>query len=127
MSTPRKDIADKIREDNPTYDVYDWPYEPAELRKVAVMVMREELDVQASEIGHQLTIQIYTPGGAPTASVEDTCDTALDNVLLSLQRLDVLGKINAKRVVLADKFQGWTVGCEWLSKNFYKTAVLEER
>jgi hypothetical protein len=93
------------------------------------MVMRESIDPgpQANSLAHGITIHAYTVHSIPDAKAEDAADDLLDQVLMSLQRLDVLTKVTAKRVVLADKFQGWTITAEWLSNDIYKTQVHTER
>lgn len=121
MTSIRKQIADKIKADTPTLDVYPFGYDPDELRTPAVAVFRETVSQEVGSLGHGFIVQIFTPNSYATEDVEDLLDTLLDNVLLSLRRLVTVEFKEAKRQVLADKFQGWEISASWSSEDYIKT------
>lgn len=120
MTSIRSQIADKIRADTPGLDVYPFGYDPAELRKPAVAVFRETVDQETASLGHGFIIQIFTPLSYATEDGEDTLDTLLDAVLVSLRRLATVEFKSAKRQVFADKFQGWEITASWASEDYIK-------
>jgi hypothetical protein len=131
MATPRETIADQIIEDYPTkYAVYPWMYSPTtDLRQPTIAVYRTEVGDHPETPGnlqHSITIDAYgkrTQGEA----VESELDDVLDDIMLSLQRLDRVYDIKATRSVFKDSFQGWAITCTVSSGNVYKSAVLTER
>jgi hypothetical protein len=127
MATPRQTIADQLIEDYPTkYAVYPYLYEPTtDIRKVSIAVYRTEVAL-ADQLTHSITIDAY--GKKSTGEgVEDELDDVLDDIMLSLQRLERVYDITAKRSVFKDSFQGWAITCTVSSGNVYKSAVLDER
>lgn len=131
MATPRQTIADQLITDHATlYSIYPWMYSPTgDLRKCAIAVYRTDLGDHPSTPGalrHSVTIDAY---GTKTLgeAAEDELDDLLDDILLSLQRIDGLYGIEAKRSVFKESFHGWTITCTADSPNVYKTAVLNER
>lgn len=132
MTSIRDQLADKIKADwpaTPGVDVTSWAVEPDELNRPLVVVFREVVD-QAPGGGtliHRFTIQIYSQAGNLTRKAEDVLDGYLDNVLLSLRRLDVVAFEKATRKVFLEKFQGWEVEATWTSVDYYKTTVTNER
>jgi hypothetical protein len=131
MPTPRQSIADQIITDYPTkYAVYPWMYSPTtDLRQCAIAVYRTEVGdhpTRAGDLQHTVSIDAYgkkTQGEA----VEDELDDLLDDIMLSLQRLERVYDITAKRSVFKDAFQGWAITCTVSSGNVYKSTVLTER
>jgi hypothetical protein len=126
VSTPRKQVAAAIAADNPGLDVIDYPWAPTELRKPLVVVWREGIAQGAGTLEQTLEIRAYAVGAA-TAKAEDALDDLLDEVLLSLRRLDVVTLGKAERKVLADVFQGWEISCTWTAQDYYKSTVNNER
>ncbi len=128
MTTPRKLVAAQIAADWPSVDVLDYFHEPSEVRKPLAVVCRDEIaQGLSSTLDHNIVIQVYGVGGAPTAKTEDALDDVLDKVLVSLRRLDVLDFKKAERKILADVFHGWEITCNWSSQDYYKTTVTNER
>lgn len=126
MSTPRKQIAARIAADHAGIDVYSFPWQPAELRRPAVTVWRDELVQGKGTLEQSISISLYGVRGTPGAASEDELDDLLDDVLISLRRLETVALVKAERKVLADVFQGWEIACTWTSQDYYKTAVLNE-
>ena len=127
MATPRQTIADQLIEDYPTkYAVYPFMYSPTtDIRQPAIAVYRTEVAL-ADKLTHSLAIDAY--GKKSTGEgVEDELDDVLDDIMLSLQRLELVYDITAKRSVFKDSFQGWAITCTVSSGNVYKSAVLDER
>lgn len=127
MATPRQTIADQFITDYPTkYAVYPWMYSPtSDLRQPAIAVYRTEV-AGGDQLSHSVTIDAYGKKSMGEA-VEDELDDVLDDIMLSLQRLDRVHDITAKRSVFKDSFQGWAITCTVSSGNVYKSAVLDER
>lgn len=134
MSTPRQILADQIIEDHTLkgYKVYPYPYFPSEVRKPVIAVWRTDLSPNAESpnfLVHPLLVQIY--GGKTVGeAVEDELEAALDDVMLSLQRVEGITFDGAERTVFGTEetgqFQGWAIKCHGDSKNVYKSQVLSE-
>jgi len=131
MATPRQIIADQLIEDYPTkYAVYPWMYSPAtNISTCAIAVYRTEMADHPdapNQLRHSIAIDAY---GQKTQGegVEDELDDLLDDIMLSLQRVEGVYDITAKRSVFKDSFQGWAITCSADSANVYKSTILSER
>jgi len=128
MATPRQTIADQLIQDYPTkYAVYPNLYAPAtNISQPAIAVYRTAVEESANGLSHPVTIDAY---GQKTMGekVEDELDEMLDDIMLSLQRLERVYEIKAARTVFKDTYQGWSITCSVSSGNVYKSAVLDER
>lgn len=123
MATPRETIAAQFRTDQTGWDVYEWPFEPTEVRKPAtVVIYRHTLAPMAGGLSHELTLQLYGRGtGGP--ATETDLDNLLDSVMLSLQRVGPVQVRKAERKTFAESFQGWELDLLWLSSDIYKAQV----
>ena len=133
MATPRQIIADQIIEDHTTakeYADYPWLYAPStHLRRPAIAVYRTEVTdhpTDPKQIRHAITIDAYVSKTQGEA-VEDSADDLLDDIMLSLQRIEGVYGITAKRTVFKESFHGWAITCTADSPNVYKQTVLTER
>ena len=133
MSTPRQIIADQLLEDytlTKEYAVYPWMYSPtSDLRKPAIAVYRTEVadhPTAPNQLRHSVAIDAYGKKSMGEG-VEDELDDLLDDIMLSLQRIEGVYDITAKRSVFKDSFQGWAITCSADSANVYKSTVLNER
>ena len=133
MPTPRQIIADQFIADHTPakdYAVYPWMYSPTtDLRKPAIAVYRTEVTdhpTDPKQIRHSINIDAYV-GKTQGEAVEDDSDDLLDDIMMSLQRIDGVFGITAKRSVFKDAFHGWAITCTADSPNVYKSAVLDER
>lgn len=135
MTTPRTTLADQIKadyEESKGYKVYPYPYFPSEVRKPVISVWRTDLNPNGDSpnyLIHPLEVQIY--GGKTVGeAVEAELDTVLDDVMLSLQRVEGLTFDGATRTVFGTEdtgqFQGWSIKCHGDSKNVYKSQILTE-
>jgi trans-2-enoyl-CoA reductase len=123
MPTPRETIAGQLRTDLTTWDVYDYPFAPAEVTKPATAVVyRSTVKPAGTYLEHELTLQVYGRGtlGAKT---EADLDSRLDDVMLSLQRLAGVEVLKAERKQFLDVFQGWELDLKWVSSDIYKSQV----
>ena len=127
MATPRQTIADQLITDHTLkYSIYPWMYAPTtDIRKPAIAVYRTEVAL-GDKLSHAVTIDAYG-GKREGEAVEDELDDLLDDIMLSLQRLERVYDIKATRSVFKDAFHGWSITCAVSSENVYKTAVLNER
>lgn len=134
MSTPRQTVADQIITDHTLkgYKVYPYPYFPSEVRKPVIAVWRTDLGPHPSTpnaLRHSVLIQAYL-GKTVGEAVEDTGDDVLDDIMLSLQRVEGISFDTAERTVFGTEetgqFQGWTIKCHGDSTNVYKSQVLTE-
>jgi hypothetical protein len=128
MATPRQTIADQLIQDYPTkYAVYPYLYAPAtNISQPSIAVYRTAVEESGTGLSHPVTIDAY---GQKTMGekVEDELDEMLDDIMLSLQRLERVYEIKATRTVFKDTYQGWSITCSVSSGNVYKSAVLDER
>jgi hypothetical protein len=133
MATPRQTIADQLISDHTAtkeYAVYPWLYSPtSDLRKPAIAVYRTDVEPHPTNpnlLRHPVTIDAYGKKVIGEA-VEDELDDLLDDIMLSLQRIDGVYDVKAKRSTFKDSFHGWTITLHVDSENIYKTVVLNER
>lgn len=128
LDTARGQVAAQIAEDNPSFTVHDYPISvPDNLGagRVVVSVFRESITPTDLVLTHGLTVNIFVQ--ATTAAGENRLDDALDEVLLSIQRLDALNVTEAKRAVFEERMPGWQIAVEAYSQNIYRSAVQNER
>jgi hypothetical protein len=128
MTTPRQILAEQFTTDHPAHKVYAFPYAPTEIRANVIAVWRTDLSPHpeaAGKLRHALVINAYA-GATIEERAEAELDDLLDDVMLSLQRIEGVTFDSAERAVFADQFQGWTVKCHADSANVYKTQVLTE-
>lgn len=129
MTTARAMVADQIRADHPKWDVRSWGYVPANVTtsKPVVAVMRTDLTPGTTSLTlrHDLQVNLY---GAKTAGadVEDELDALLDEVLLSLQRIDHYTWSAAARTVWG-QLSGWQITGHTEPDNPYPSIIREER
>jgi hypothetical protein len=128
MTTPRTLLAEQFTTDHPAHKVYAYPYAPKEIRANVIAVWRTDVGPHPTAAGllrHSLVINAYA-GATIEERAEAELDDLLDDVLLSLQRVDGVTFDTAERSVFAESFQGWTVKCHCDSPNVYKSQVLTE-
>lgn len=128
MSAARKDVAAQIKADNPTFLVHDFPVNDPEnipAGKVFVNVFRESFSVNDSnsQITHNLKVVIATPKKM-TSAAEDELDTALDALMLSLQRLPDVYWQDARRLTLGDSFPAYEITLVAITAHVYKSQIL---
>lgn len=111
MTTPRQELADQIRADQPDYVVCSYPKTPANVTKghpfVDVWVTSITPIQDDARLAYELEVHCYassTEGDAAEAEAEDV----RDEVLLSIQRLTNYAWTRAERVNFGD--QGEYVG-----------------
>jgi predicted RNase H-like nuclease len=124
----RKDVADKIRTDNPMFKVHDFPLSPPEnlaTTTVWVNVYREGFSVNDSnsQITHALKATVVTAKKG-TAAAEDELDAAVDAVMLSLEALPDVFWQSAQRVVIGDSWEGYEITLTALRAQVYKSQIL---
>lgn len=122
MATPRETIAAQLAGDQAGWDVYNYPFEPSEVRKTTAVIYRTTLAPITGGLQHDLTLQVYGPGSLG-AKTETDLDTTLDAVMLSLQRLGPVQVRKAERKTFGSSFQGWEFELTWLSSDIYKAQV----
>lgn len=106
----------------------DWIYFPEQVTPghPVVAIYRERLDKGQGALGHHLKLDIFvslTDG----ADAESEAEDALDDVLVSLQRIAGCTWTEAVRVTFDQAFTGYTVTATMHSKDAYKAAVLAEQ
>ena len=129
MTTARGMIADQIRQDHTSWDVRAYGYLPGNvsLKKPVVAVWRTDLRPGSSSLkmAHALTINLY---GSKTAGedVEEELDGLLDDLMLSLQRVDQFRFTEAARTTWG-QLSGWQVTGAMEPDNPYPSIVRKER
>lgn len=127
-NTVRAKVAAQIKADNPKYGVVHYNTgAPSNLgaSKVHVCVFRTRLEPVSGTLKHSLTIEVIV--GGLTEGAQDFADTALDEVLLSLQRLDEVRFISADFSTFGETFIGYSINAEVDSADVYKSTIIEER
>ncbi len=123
----RKEVADQIKADNPTFIVHDYPVNDPEgipAGKTWVSVIRDRFEVadNNSYITHHLTVVIATDT-AMTAQAEDALDAAVDALMLTLERFDdVYWKVADRKYVKT--FPAYEISLEAIRPQVYKTQIL---
>lgn len=108
--------------------VHDWVYEPEQVNpgRPVVVVYRETLGRERVALEHRLKVDIYVSRQG-TAEAETEAEDALDEVLLSLQRLEGCTWSEARRVTFSQVFTGYSVDAVMHSTDGYKHQVLAEQ
>lgn len=126
--TARAVVAAQVAADNPSWSVHPWPYLPEQvaLGKPVVAIYRERLGRNGARLEHSLKIDLLVSLVGSEAA-EDEADDALDQLLLSLQRLDSCHWTQVERVTFADAFTGYSVTAVMHSADPYKSAIAAEQ
>ena len=108
--------------------VQPFPWTPKQVAKgaPAVSVWRTDLERQGLNLVHRLTVNLYCSKTADAAA-EAEAEDALDELLLSIQRLGPASWSKAERMVFDKVLSGWQVTCQLVSADSYRAAVLAER
>lgn len=126
--TARGEVAQQIKTDQPAWTVEAWPYLPTQVGKgkIIVAVWRSDLNPAPDDfLAHEVTINLYGAKAAEEAA-ETELDGALDEVLLSLQRLDfVTFKTATRQEFDGGVIAGWQITATLITTNTYKQALLE--
>jgi hypothetical protein len=128
MSAARKDVAAKIKADNPTFIVHDFPVSAPEnipAGKTVVSVYRDGFSVDAnnSQITHTLKALVVIAKKG-TAAAEDELDAAVDKVMLSLEALPDVYWQSAERTVVAETWEGYEISLQAIRAQVYKSQLL---
>jgi hypothetical protein len=128
MSAARKDVAAKIKADNPTFIVHDFPVSAPEnipTGRVYVSVYRDgfSVDNSNSQITHNLKALVVIPKKG-TAAAEDELDAAVDKVMLSLEALSDVFWQSAERTIVADTWEGYEISLQAIRAQVYKSQIL---
>lgn len=131
MSTIRDIVAARIKSDSPTWSVNAYlAGDPDNLAagKVFIAIWRTDVAVAPGALTHTLNIDLMH-GGSGSEKGETTLDAALDDLMLSLQRLDGVTVTSATRSTYGEggKFNGWQIECTAQTENVYRAAVQQER
>lgn len=123
----RKEVAAQIKAENPTFLVYDYPVSDPEnipAGKTWVSVIRDRFEVADNngQITHYLTVVIAT-STTMTAQAEDEIDTAVDALMLTLERFDDVYWKSADRKYLG-KFPAYEISLEAIRAQVYKSQIL---
>lgn len=122
MSSVREQVAAQIKADNSTYIVKpELVGVPDNLIGVQVAVFRTELTHTANTLTHECRIELMIG-----KTDEGLLDEVLDNVLLSLQRIQGLTWSSASRTVFDDKYHGYQITLTANSSNIYREIVSSE-
>ena len=127
--TLREKVATQIKTDNPDFTVKAFMASAPDnlgANKVHVAVWREALEPNQLNLGHNLTAEVLMKV-ANTLKGEEALDAALDEVLLSIERMPGVLWTSADRAVFDDKFVGYKVSIRITSPNVYKNLVREEQ
>jgi hypothetical protein len=127
VTTPREQLAAAIKKDlaaaKVPADVYDWGHQPDQLARPAVIVFRQEIDQGAGSLSHAFTVQVMGTQQYATRETEAALEALLDEVLISLRRLDVVAWTKATRKVFLELFHGWEIDVTWASADYYQQAI----
>jgi len=131
VSTPRQQLAEQIKKDNPTWIVNAYPMTPKRVtpNKPVVSVFRTDVAIGGTVqiLEHALTVHLY---GAKVldAAAEDEQDDLLDGIMLSLERFPGFKLGKASRATFNENtIAGWEITGTCQSANVYRAAVQNER
>lgn len=130
MTTARGMVAAQIRQDHSSWDVRAYPHVPTNVttKKPVVAVWRTDLTPasNSTKLRHPVTVNLY---GSKTAgeAVEEELDGLLDEVMLSLQRLDQFTWTDASRTTWTGNVSGWQITGYLEPLNTYSSIVRAER
>lgn len=124
----RKDVADQIKADNPAFIVHPFLASDPEnipAGKVWVRVYRESFSVNDSnsQITHFLKATVIIPN-KNSAAAEDQLETAIDAVMLSLEKLTDVYWQDANRVIIRDQFEAYEISLQAIRPQVYKSQIL---
>lgn len=128
-ATARGLVAAQLRTDHKSWDVRSYGYVPGNVtpKKPVASVWRTDLSPTTNSLNlrHSLVINLY---GSKTAgeAVEEELDGLLDELMLSLQRLDSFTWETAARTVWG-QLSGWQVTGYMEPLNPYSSIVRAER
>lgn len=124
----RVQLAGQIVSDHPAWVVQPFPWVPKQVAKgsPAVSVWRTDLERQGLALVHRLTVNLYCARTADAAA-EAEAEDLLDELLLSIQRLDAASWAKAERMVFDKVLSGWQVTAELRSPDIYRSEILKER
>lgn len=123
MSTARVILADQIKADNPEYVVKNYPAPaPDNATKPHVFVYRTSLAPSQNNLEHELEIAIFTGTTVLSSDSEERLGAVLDQVILSIERINGFLWTRADRVE-----DGYKVSVQVVSQNHYKNIVREEQ
>lgn len=123
MSSVREKIGTQIQSDNPGFIVKtELANAPDNLSGTRVHVFRSALSKTANTLSHECTVEVMIG-----KLDEDELDTVLDEILLSLQRIEGLDWSSVNRRIFDEKFHGYEITCSANSENVYRSAILSER
>ena len=129
MTTHRQIIADQIKADNPDFIVKAFPVQaPDNLGKgkPQVIVYRESIKPNQNSLESTLKVQVICNAGY-TIAAEDELDAALDQVILSIERIGGVLWTEATRAEFDEKYFGYELAVTLSSPNVYKSIVREEQ
>lgn len=124
----RKDVANAIKADNAGFIVHEFPKSAPEnipTGKVWINVYRESFAVNDSnsQITHFLKVLVVIPN-SDSIIAEDQLDTAIDKVMISLEKLTDVYWQEAQRTIVADKWQGYEISLQAIRPQIYKSQIL---
>lgn len=124
----RVQLAGQIVSDHPAWVVQPCPWVPKQVAqgKPAVSVWRTDLERQGLALVHRLTVNLYCARTADAAA-EAEAEDLLDELLLSIQRLDAATWTKAERMVFDKVLSGWQITAELRSADIYRQTILTER
>lgn len=129
MSAPaRVLVAQQIATDHPAWVVQPCPWVPKQVAKgsPAVSVWRTDLERDGLALVHRLTINLYCSKTANEAA-ETEAEDLLDELLLSIQRLDAASWSKCERTSFDKVLGGWQITAQLRSADIYRQAVITER
>lgn len=127
--TVRDDIEAQIKADNPNFIVKKFPdLYPENLGqgRTYVQIYRTDLEKGSPKLTHAMKVTVIVALQDGNAA-EDALEGALDQVLLSLQRMQTVNWTKASRAVVANKWNAYEIDVTAISADPYKAQVLSER
>lgn len=123
----RRILAAQLTLDQAHLVVKPWPYMPEQVTpgRPVVSVYRERMNRNGTVLEHHLKLDVLvslTDGQDAEVEAED----ALDDVLLSLQRIPGCTWTEVQRVTFQDVFTGYTISAVMHSADIYKQAIAAE-
>lgn len=124
----RIQLAGQIATDHPGWVVQPFPWVPKQVARgsAAVSVWRTDLERDGLELVHKMTVNLYCAKTADAAA-EAEAEDALDELLLSIQRLGLASWDKAERMVFDKVLSGWQITGQVRSADAYKTTIRVER
>lgn len=128
MTGPRQEVAAKLKADNPTFIVHEYPVSaPPSIPtgKVFINVYRERFQVADNNgyITHYLKVSVAIPKQNSDVA-ENELDAAVDAVLLSIQAMPDVYWQDATRDILGGKFEFYEITLQAIRPHIYKSQIL---